>query len=274
LASLESLTQEQMIAFSKLDELLQNDGHKLAQGVFDDSIVKIKAKCKDGKQQPVLCSMCQSKPPKIKKAGSKRKSEKVTKPESSKARKTQSSEHVSSIRNLLEERRRNRCKEQIANCTDKDVTALTEAIHHSSIRIYKHVMGIYTKAGYSLGPNAEVMQILSGASDDFFSGKNSLEGLGAMVGTTQAVYQKVTDNGNKVGQYDRELAKIYENWFTMLEGYNVKPPVPVRIKKKRVIGEPLAKRIANTLYRTLSRHNALDSELAILSIAVLHNCSN
>jgi hypothetical protein len=166
----------------------------------------------------------------------------------------------SSVKNLLEERRRARAKDQIANCSEKEVGRLIDVIHIASSRIYKQMMEIFRKSTYTYGPYHEALALIDDALADFVSGKNPLDGLGCMVGATQAVFQTFSDSGCKVVNYQTELTRIEDAWKIMFDGYN--PSEKTKAKKAKLVSTFLAKRLATTLLKASDLHNTPSAMLS------------
>eukprot|EP00475_Leptophrys_vorax_P008436 TRINITY_DN15473_c0_g1_i1.p1 TRINITY_DN15473_c0_g1~~TRINITY_DN15473_c0_g1_i1.p1 ORF type:complete len:621 (-),score=197.62 TRINITY_DN15473_c0_g1_i1:32-1894(-) len=269
--NVEMLTMEQILAFLKLKDMI---GQRLGGAKFEQKFCSILAKLSQkaeihGSRDPQPCKFCQNKNVKLKKGTSKRKSPhpgssasssgafvfSASKPSALKFQKTAGSGAAGSsstmVQNLLEERRRQRARDLIANCSDKDVKKMTEVIHLVAVKQYNFVIGAIGK--YSYNPASEVLGIMDDALSDFMSGKNPLEGIGAMIGVTQAIYQKISDSDGRTSNFLIEIARVESTWRSMFEGYGGGSKVN---KKNRLIAAPLAKKLAFTLYSTLERHNS------------------
>jgi hypothetical protein len=285
--SADSLSMEQIMAFLKLKDMIgQGIGGKTGQK-FCSILAKLSQKAEiDGPREPQNCRHCQSKTVKIKKQPAKRKaphpistpalpeSSPRSKPSPPKMQKTSGSSasggagSMSMVQNLLEERRRQRARDQIANCSDKEVGRMTEAIHHVAVKQYNHVISVFGRSSYSYGPFNDVLEIMDDALSDFVTGKNPLEGIGSMIGVTQAVFQKITESNGRSSIYQAEVARVEANWRRMFEGYSPGDN-KAKGKKNRLIAVPLAKRLANTLFKTLERHHSEGCGLGHITLEVL-----
>ena len=143
---------------------------------------------------------------------------------------------TSMIKNMLEERRRKRAREQMANCTEKDVAQFQDAINLESDRAFEKTARFYQ------GDLKTACQALHDYMDDILqrvlSGKNAVGGLGELLGVTKALCEE------KITWYrdvNAEWEEAFRIWRSLLEGRSD------RIGSTRILGRPLARFVCKLL---------------------------
>lgn len=245
-ASISALTLEQCDAFLMLKSLVTDEN---CPDQFDLLLQDVSKRKQAVDVPPTPCDQCVLKASKPNKSVSKRKSNTVERkspsagnsiPTSATVKRIGAPKGAENVRSLLDQRRRERFKEQIATCSDKEATKLAEVILESSNSFFNIASSMYTQISLATSPKEKICRAVFTAITEFEDGRSPLEAVGRIMAVTQVVYNKLKDFNGNVGKCEVEVTRLSEAWEVLFDGFQ-------NNQTKKVLSVSLGRKLARDL---------------------------